>query len=166
MRKSPFPGDFAVLTKTADYALRALLVLGRRGVGQSLPAEQIAELTGTPANYLGKTLYALVKAGLLQSTRGRTGGFALAVTPEEITVARIAGVFAEPVLSRRCLLGTGPCDSTAPCGAHDRWKRLATATREPLDTTTIADLLADAEPDQSTDTEDGIHLLSGAAGAH
>ena len=147
MRNSTDFGDHRVLTKTGDYALRALLVLARRGVGRPLPADALAEATGAPANYMGKTLHALARAGLVRGTRGPTGGFALAVAPEAITIARIADVFAEPPAARRCLLGTGPCSATNPCGAHHRWMRVVTAMREPLATTTIADLLADAELD-------------------
>ena len=145
MRNSTSPGDHPVLSRTADHALRALLVLARRENGEPMPAEAIAELTGAPATYLGKTLNALAKAGLLRSMRGPTGGFALAVPADAITVARIADLFSEPPAHPRCLLGTGPCNASAPCGAHRRWKRLSAAARAPLIATTIADLLSDVE---------------------
>ncbi|MGH7695868.1 MAG: RrF2 family transcriptional regulator, partial [Gemmatimonadaceae bacterium] len=103
------PTDKPVLTKTAEHALRALLVLAHCGRGKPLASAAIAELTGAPANYLGKTLLALARAGLVRSCRGRTGGFELAVPAEAITVARIADVFAEPLAARQCLLGTGRC---------------------------------------------------------
>src|SRR5687767_10087942 len=101
--------DKPVLTRTAEHALRALLVLARHGNERPLSAETIAELTGAPSNYLSKTLIALARAGLVHSTRGRSGGFVLATTPESITVANIADVFAEPSRTRQCLLGTGRC---------------------------------------------------------
>jgi Rrf2 family protein len=167
MRNSSSFEDRPVLSKTADYALRALLVLGRRGTGRPLPAETIAELTGTPANYLSKTLYALARDGLLRSSRGPAGGFALAVPADAITIAQIADVFAEPVPQRQCLLGTGPCNAAAPCAAHHHWKRVAIAAREPLITTTIADLLVGADAiaaNDTIDTESRIHATSGAAG--
>lgn len=146
MRDSISPRPPAALSRTAEYALRAMLALANHGQGNVLAAERLAEMTGTPANYLGKTLYALVKAGLLRSTRGRTGGFALALPPEQVTVARIADTFAEPSPPRPCLLGTGPCTSEHPCAAHFRWSAVTTAAREPLVQTTLADLLADVDP--------------------
>lgn len=130
-----------VLSRTADYALRAILVLARRGA-RPLAAESIAELTGSPPNYTSKTLNALTRAGLLRSMRGPTGGFVLAVPPEQISVARIAEVFAEAVHVPHCLLGTGPCNPESPCAAHAHWTRLTQAAREPLLATTVADLLA------------------------
>lgn len=156
MRNSTELGGHRVLTKTGDYALRALLMLAQRGVGRPLPADALAEATGAPANYMGKTLHLLARAGLVRGMRGPSGGFALAVAPEAITLARIADVFGEAPASRRCLLGTGPCNAAAPCAAHGRWMRVVTATREPLATTTLADLLADATlagaPDRSIDS--------------
>lgn len=145
MRDSTSSRPPAALSRTAEYALRAMLALANNGPGQVLAAERLAEMTGTPANYLGKTLYALVKAGLLRSARGRTGGFALALPPDQLTVARIADVFAEPSPPRPCLLGTGPCTSERPCAAHFRWSAVTAAAREPLSHTTLADLLAGAD---------------------
>lgn len=139
------PTEKPVLTKTAEYALRALLVLAHCGRGKPLAAATIAELTGAPPNYLGKTLFSLARAGLVRSRPGRTGGFELAVPAEAITVARIADVFAEPLAARQCLLGTGRCNAAAPCVAHHHWHRLTSSVHEALSTTTLASLLAGNE---------------------
>ena len=147
MRNSPIADAMPVLSRTADYALRAILVLARREVGGPIAADEIARLTGAPPNYLGKTLQALAKAGLVRGTRGPTGGFVLALAPGEITIERIGQVFAQPATPRQCLLGTGLCNAAAPCAAHANWHRLAGATREPLAATTIADLLAGPHPE-------------------
>jgi Rrf2 family protein len=161
MRNSPSI-DQPILSRTAEYALRALLVLARHGIGRPLTADVLTEMTGTPANYLGKTLYALMKAGILRSARGPSGGFALETDPRTLTISQIVDVFSEPIGAPRCLLGTGLCDSSRPCDAHFQWKRVTSAAREPLRTTTIADLLGirdgAASPSHSTPS------MTGAAG--
>jgi len=131
-----------MLSSTADYALRAILVLARHASGRALRADEIADATASPRNYMAKTLNALAKAGLVTSTRGPQGGFILACDPRELTVASIIDRFDEPRPQRRCLLGTGPCDPAHPCAAHERWSAVTTARRTPLTTTTVADLLA------------------------
>lgn len=169
MRNSTDFGTHRVLSKTGDYALRALLVLARRGVGRPLPAEALAAAIGAPANYMGKTLHALARAGLVRGTRGPSGGFALTVEPDTITLARIADLFGEPPATRRCLLGNGPCNPAAPCAAHSRWMRVVCATREPLATTTLADLLADAGRDGGRDSSKALPFPDprrAVAGAH
>ena len=130
-----------MLSSTADYALRAILVLARSAGDRPLRADEIADATGTPRNYLGKTLNALAKAGLVTSARGPTGGFSLAVAPETLPVERVVALFDAPRPHTRCLLGTGPCDAARPCSAHHRWSAVMAARQAPFATTTIADLL-------------------------
>jgi Rrf2 family protein len=154
-----------MLTTTADHALRALLAIARHGDARPLRVEDVARLTGAPRNYLGKTLGALVKAGLLRSARGPLGGFALAVAPRDVTIARLADLFAEPRTTRRCLLGDGPCVAARPCAAHDRWSTLTEAARAPLAGTTLADLLPRSTSHQSHEPAAGLAAsLAGTAG--
>ena len=133
-----------MLSNTADYALRAILVLARASSGQratALRADEIADAIGAPRNYLAKTLNALAKARLVASARGPGGGFTLAVAPTSLTVAEIVDLFDEPRPMPRCLLGTAPCNPAAPCVAHERWSAITAARREPFASTTIAQLL-------------------------
>ena len=136
-----------MLSSTADYALRATLVLARRHGGRPVRVDEIAEATGAPRNYLGKTLHALVKAGVVASTRGPAGGFVLTTPPEALTVARVVDCFDDPRPSGHCLMGAGACNPARPCAAHHRWTAVLTARRVPLTSTTLADLLgAEAAP--------------------
>jgi len=132
-----------MLSSTADYALRAILLLARHhDDGRALRADEIAAETGAPRNYMAKTLNALAKAGLVTSERGPLGGFRLAVPSDSIALSRIIDCFDEPRPQRRCLLGAGPCDPARPCAAHLRWVAITEARRLPFTRTTVADLLA------------------------
>lgn len=135
-----------MLSQTSDYALRAVLVIAREYETRALRADEIADATGAPANYLSKTLNALTKAGVLRSARGPMGGFTLAVPPESLTIARVTDCFETRKPQSRCLLGGGYCDPAKPCGAHHLWSAIKESRREPLATTTIADLLGHTEP--------------------
>ncbi len=133
-----------MLSNTADYALRAILVLARHyghHGGRPVRAEEIADATGAPRNYLSKTLHALARAGIVSSTRGPAGGFRLAVAPDRLTLARVIDLFDEPRTNSHCMLGDGPCDHRRPCAAHHGWSALTEARRAPLVETTFADLL-------------------------
>lgn len=133
-----------MLSATADHAVRAVLVLARAARSQRRPlrADEIADATGAPHNYMGKTLNALAKAGIVASTRGPAGGFVLAVAAESLTLARVVDLFDAPRPHSRCMLGNGPCDPNRPCAAHELWTAVMRARREPLTSTTIADLVA------------------------
>jgi len=147
-----------MLSSTADYALRAILVLARASDERPLRADEIARATGSPANYLAKTLNALAKAGLVTSTRGPFGGFVLAIPAAELTLAHIIDCFDEPRPQTRCLLGSAPCDPRHPCTAHQRWTAIRNTRRAALADTTVADLLggSSAVP-QSTEISFALH---------
>ena len=110
-----------MLSTTSDYALRAILVLAQAKDDRPMRADEIARATGSPPNYLAKTLNALAKAGLVTSARGPFGGFVLAVPAAELSLAHIIDCFDEPRPQTKCLLGTVACDPARPCAAHQRW---------------------------------------------
>ena len=130
-----------MVSLTADYALRAMLLLARDETVRALRADEIADATGAPRNYMAKVLNTVAKAGLITSMRGPSGGFTLALPAEEITLGRVIDLFDTVPLNPRCMLGNGPCDHTRPCRAHDAWKAVTLARRSPFLNTTIADLL-------------------------
>jgi len=74
-----------MLSQTAEYALRAIVVLAGDTTA-SWTAQTIAAKTLVPHDYLIKVLQPLTKAGLVTAQRGRNGGFALTRPPEQINV--------------------------------------------------------------------------------
>ena len=130
-----------MLSQTSDHALRATLVLAGAYGQRLVRADEIADATGAPRNYMAKTLNALVKAGLVTSARGPQGGFALAAAPGTIAIAAVVDCFDAPRPRARCLLGAAPCDPARPCAAHPAWTAITAARRVPFATSTLADLL-------------------------
>lgn len=129
-----------MLSQTAQYALQAVLAIAA-GRGEAVGAATLAQSLGLPQNYLSKTLHQLARAGLLESTRGKSGGFRLARPPERITLLEVVGLFDDISARRSCLLGRPQCSDTNPCPLHHKWKaaseRNATFFRE----TTIGELM-------------------------
>ena len=62
---------FIVLSKTSEYALRAVLHLARCGADRTVRASEMASALAVPANYLSKILHNLARAGILSSERGQ-----------------------------------------------------------------------------------------------
>lgn len=84
-RPPTFGADAAghpLFSLTIEYAMRAVLALAGSG-GRSLTTRQIAAAMKVPPSYLSKVLQSLVKAGIVQSTRGLKGGFVLVGQPED-----------------------------------------------------------------------------------
>jgi Rrf2 family protein len=74
-----------MLSQTVEYALRAMSHLAPLG-GESATSEAIARATHVPHGYLTKVMRDLVRAGLVRSSRGPHGGFALSSEPGDITI--------------------------------------------------------------------------------
>lgn len=134
-----------MLSQTAEYALRTILFIAQRNKQEGpVQTEAIAEALDIPRNYLSKILHRLAQQGVLQSTRGRGGGFLLSRPPEEMPIIEVVGLFDQISPGRKCLLGRPVCSDAHACDAHAAWKdmseRVATFFRE----TTVGDLLGEA----------------------
>jgi Rrf2 family protein len=132
-----------MLSQTAQYALRTVVLIASRAPGEVVRVEEIAAELGVPRNYLSKTLHQLARAGVLRSTRGRGGGFQLAVPAARLRLARVIEPFDRLADGPTCLLGRVACSDRHPCAAHERWKRASGTVAAFFRDTTVADLLAD-----------------------
>ena len=89
----------------SDYACRAVEALAlHHPNARPLRIEEIAQREAIPANYLVQILIELKSKGLIQSRRGKAGGYALAKTPREITVGDVLRAVQGDVLEMPLLL--------------------------------------------------------------
>jgi Rrf2 family iron-sulfur cluster assembly transcriptional regulator len=133
-----------LLSNSAEYALKAVLYIAA-APGHPVRAVEIAQALSLPRNYLSKILNSLSSGGILKSFRGRTGGFALARNPEEITLAEIVAKFDRLAASPpACLMGAGGCDERNKCSAHLQWTNVQREVTSFFETTTVAQLLGTA----------------------
>ena len=128
-----------MLSRTAEYALRAVLFLADSG--EPANVERIAERLRVPRNYLSKTLHGLAREGVLASTRGQRGGFRLARDPDRLPLLAVVEPF-DPIRGeRRCLLGRPQCSDANPCPAHAQWKTVSEQVAAFFRDKTVGDLL-------------------------
>lgn len=130
-----------MLSRTAEYALRAVLAIAEGG-GQPVGAARLADTLGIPGNYLSKVLHQLARAGVLDSTRGKWGGFTLARPASRIPLLEVVGSVDEVTGNRTCLLGRSVCSDHHPCAAHERWKEVSEKSAAFFRETMVADLVA------------------------
>lgn len=135
-----------MISKTAEYALRAVLFLARRPDDRLVRATDVAEGLGVPANYLSKILHTLARDGILVSERGPNGGFGLAVPAQGIPLSRVVELFDDLGPRQECLLGRPRCRDDDPCVAHTRWKETFDRVTEFFRETMVADLLGPNAP--------------------
>ena len=131
------------ISARVDYAMRALLELAaaqRDNPRALLKGDAIAETHDIPTKFLVGVLTTLRTAGILQSMRGRDGGFRLAKPAADIRVADVMRALEGPLAEVR---GERP-EETEYLGAaehlRDLWIATRVALRSVLETTSLADL--------------------------
>ncbi len=137
-----------MLSQTCEYALRAMAYIAEHGEEGPVLARDIAAKTSVPLKYLQKLLRDLVRAGILTSTRGIRGGFRLVHQPGKVSLAEVLAPFDDTLRQTTCPFGNPDCGIANPCPVHNRWVHVVEAYRGFLDTTTLQDLLGEAEKDK------------------
>ncbi|WP_182349016.1 RrF2 family transcriptional regulator [Tomitella gaofuii] len=133
------------ITSKADYAVRAMIELAT--ADGLLTAEGIAARQGMPTRFLLNILNELRVARLVESRRGRDGGYRLACPAAEVSVADVLRAVEGPLAD---VAGTAPEDldypgATAPL--RDVWIATRGAVRRILETVTLGDLASGELPD-------------------
>ena len=135
-----------MLSKTALHALRAMTVLAELPDRSYAGAVDIAEDIQAPRNYLGKLLQSLAEARLVESQKGKGGGFRLARDPEKITIFDIVEPIDHVSRLQDCFMGRSKCNSAHPCTVHGRWQLVRDPFLAFLKGTTLAVLAGSSAP--------------------
>lgn len=130
-----------MILTSARYALRALIELAPLPEGELMLGRTLSERTQIPANYLSKILLVLGKAGVVHAVRGASGGYRLAMLPEEVRLIEVVELFEGPRARSACLLDINrECNSVTPCRAHSNFLAVRDGYVRFLENTSIADI--------------------------
>jgi Rrf2 family protein len=106
-----------VITREADYALRAVLELAAGTGGRS--AAELARATQVPYPFMRRVLARLTAAGLVRSLRGRSGGVRLTRPATDLSLLEVLSVMdADTVTLNACLREGADCARSSWCAAH------------------------------------------------
>ncbi len=130
------------LTRRADYAVRVALCLGREQGGARLAASEIARRMDMPPRFLPQVMQDLVRAGLVEASLGRGGGYRLTRLPGDISLLEVIEAVEGDARRRTCVLSAGVCDASRPCDVHGLFARAQDALLEELRGASIRDALA------------------------
>jgi len=125
--------------RTSQYALRALINLSAHSDGRPVSGPQIAREAKVPSKYLSKILCDLARAGVLESSPGRSGGFRLARPASSTRLIDVVTSF-EQLSEGVCPFGNEACSETQPCPAHARWDDVVESVSRFLRLTTVEDI--------------------------
>ncbi|MFO1093089.1 MAG: Rrf2 family transcriptional regulator [Planctomycetaceae bacterium] len=132
-----------MLSQTAEYALRAIVVLAR-AAPEPRTNQQLAELTQVPGAYLPKVMQSLRKAGLVRAQRGLGGGLRLARPADSITLLEAVNAVDPLLRILECPLRLKDHDGRL-CALHRKIDETAALAERLLRETTLADMLNDID---------------------
>lgn len=138
------------MNKGVEWAVHACAMLGPLGKGNGLSLAALADYHGVPLPYMAKQMQLLSKAGIVRTSRGKTGGYALAKAPLDISLWDIKQAVdgSEPAFRCTEIRQNGPCavprkDCKAACPIAAAFGRAEAAYREILRETRLVHIMAE-----------------------
>jgi Rrf2 family protein len=134
------------LSRRSEYGLRALIDLVRHDGDAPVALAVLAERNRLPTKFLEQIMASLKHAGIVRSTLGAHGGFAIATDPATISIGRVIRLLDGALAPLGCVslryYSACSCVEESTCALRDVMIDVRDAMLEILDTETLADLAA------------------------
>jgi len=130
------------ITRDTDYALRALIFMAKAGRDKNhlVTVDDISKELKLPRPFLRRILQKLSDNNILNSYKGKKGGFSLRLKPESIKVSYIIKIFQGDIDLTHCFLKSAICPNIKVCTFRKRLKLISKMVKRELDRITIASL--------------------------
>ena len=133
-----------MLSKKSQYAFKALIYLSEHSDKGPVLISEISKKKKIPLKFLENILLELRKAGVLESKKGKRGGYYFAVDPHKVSLARIMRLLDGPIALLPCVSlnfyeKCKDCDERV-CGLNRMMAQVRDATLKVLENKTLADL--------------------------
>lgn len=134
-----------MLSKKSKYGLKALLVLGQEAGHGPVLVSDISQREAIPLKFLEAILLELKRHGIVESKKGKGGGYFLRRRPADITFGEVIRVLDGPLAAVSCVSQTAymtcaECIDEETCGVRLAMKEVRDATARILDHRTLADV--------------------------
>jgi Rrf2 family protein len=129
------------LTRKGEYAIRGIVYLARQDPNRLLLIADIATAVDVPQSFLAKIFQSFTKVGIIRSSRGAGGGFALARPASEITLLAVVEAVEGPITPNICVGDPEICERSSDCRVHPVWCRVQSQVKQVLAGVTLADLV-------------------------
>jgi len=131
------------LTRAGEYAVRCILYLSKKGSGELVSRQEIADQCDIPGHFLAKIAQQLAKAHIIEILQGAKGGYQLIKKPEEITLLNVIEVIIGEIFLNDCVIRPESCHASLDCAVNRVWIRARNELRRILQEVTFADLAAE-----------------------
>ncbi len=112
-----------VFSRACEYAFQAILYLASQPPERPILQRDISSALNIPPHFLGKILQLLRRNNLVISQKGKSGGFLLGRSAEDIFLYDILEAVDGCSCLDGCILGFTHCGDENPCPVHSQWKQ-------------------------------------------
>src|SRR3954462_6162578 len=136
-----------MISKKTKYAINALVYLAKANKGsEPIQISKIAESENIPRKFLEAILLDLRNAGMLSSRKGKTGGYYLLKSPDEINIADVVRLFEGAIALLPCVAHKyyercEECRNEGTCGIRDVFSQVRNETVNMLKSATLSNIL-------------------------
>ena len=134
------------LSRRSEYGLRALTDLVRQGPGVTVPLATLAGRNNLPPKFLEQIMSSLKRGGIVRTTLGAHGGYAVADDPASISIGRVIRLLDGALAPLPCVslryYAKCSCPDEATCALRDVMLDVRDATLAILDEESLADMAA------------------------
>ena len=125
--------------KTTEYAIRVMVFL-TNNPDAWYSANRLHKILDIPYKYLGRLMHTLTKAGLLEVSMGKQGGYRINTDRATIYLYEIIGAIEGLDSYNRCVLGFAECSEENPCPLHQHWLKQQEGLKEMVYNISLKDL--------------------------
>ena len=130
-----------MISTKGRYALQVMLDLAQQCPDAYISLHDISQRQAVSMKYLEAIVAMLNKAGMVESRRGKSGGYRLTRAPEEYTVGDILRTTEGSLAPVACLDGNADCTMAKACVTVEIWAKIEEAVNHVVDNITLADLV-------------------------
>ena len=131
------------LTARGRYAVTATAALAARGEGVCASLRELSEETGISLSFLEQLFGQLRRAGVVESLRGKSGGYRLSQSPRDVSIESVIAAVDESVRAQGCTpeMKSSCTGVGVKCLTHDLWNALEGHIRDFLRGVTLDDVV-------------------------
>jgi Rrf2 family protein len=124
-------------SKKCEYGLQAVLFLAVLDENYICSSEEISNKLSIPKEFTSKILQSLTESGLIESRKGKAGGFKLAKKTSETKLIDVVIAIDGVEIFNNCVMGFSKCTKDKKCLLHDEWHEIINRAYDMLNKETI-----------------------------
>lgn len=129
-----------IFSKKCEIAIQAMLYLSIQDKSKKVSAKEIADYLEIPKEFTAKILQFLAVNGLINSQKGKNGGFFLNGTTMKKKLIDVVVLIDGEDIFNKCVLGFPGCNNERPCPVHAEWGEIRNKTYQMLSDYTLEEL--------------------------